>query len=93
MIQSDKRDSNLAGLSLAAAAINVEPPDVGSSGHISGRLALKVWTALIEGGTAKTIDKMIGMRRRNKDGQPIYKDKDPLDKPGESVQSALDGHS
>lgn len=36
----------------------------------------------MEGGTAKGLGKVLGMRRRNKERLGDYGDKDPLDRPG-----------
>ncbi|EIW68969.1 hypothetical protein TREMEDRAFT_73980 [Tremella mesenterica DSM 1558] len=81
LIQSDKRDECLNGVELAAAALHVDLPRA-SDGHAeSGRLSLRVWSALAEGGNLKRIGKMLAMRRRNKEGMPEYGDRDPLDRP------------
>ena len=73
----------LLGLRLAAAAINVDLPDAaaGPSGS-AGRLAAKLWQVLVDGGSAKIMGKLLGMRRRSKEGTVAYSPlKDPLDKP------------
>ena len=77
----------LAGLSLAAAAVNVEKPDPTSSTSSSstGRLATKVWAVLLEGGSVRGLGKQLGMRRRRKDGSAVYDEADPMDKPGTSM--------
>jgi len=83
LVQSGKRDHVLLGLQLAAAAIHVDLPDAsaGPSGS-AGRLAAKVWQVLVDGGSAKIMGKLLGMRRRNKEGTVAYNpSKDPLDKP------------
>ncbi len=67
-------------------AVNVDPPD--PSTPSSGRLALGVWNALVEGGTVKGLGKVLGMRRRNKDGSGDYSEKDPLDRPGGSSEAS-----
>lgn len=73
----------LAGLTLAAAAVNVDRPDPSaSSSSSSGRTALKVWSTLLEGGAVKVLGKMMVMRKRKKDGSADYGDKDPMDRPG-----------
>jgi len=83
MIQSGKRDRILHGINLAATIVNLDKPDVSaSSSSGSGRLATKLWGVLVEGGSAKGIGKMMIMRRRNKEGNAEYGNKDPLDRPG-----------
>jgi hypothetical protein len=87
MIQSGKREQIIAGLSVASAAINVEPldPMVGATGHgASSTLPIRVWNMLVEGGTVKGLGKLMVMRKRNKEGTADYGDKDPMDKPGGS---------
>ena len=84
MINSANRETTLAGLSLAAAAMQVDKPDPSSSSasSSSGRLALRLWTSMVEGGVVKNLGKMLIMRKRKKDGTAEYGKKDPLDRPG-----------
>lgn len=79
---SGKREHVLIGLQLAAAAVHVDKPEpsAGSSSS-AGRLAVRVWTTLVEGNSVKILGKVLGMRRRNKEGTLEYGTKDPLDKP------------
>ncbi|WVQ84141.1 hypothetical protein IAT38_006288 [Cryptococcus sp. DSM 104549] len=88
LIQSAKRDDLYHGLLLAQAALSVDPPSptpipAGSTGGDSttGRLGLKVWMVLVEGGSVRGLGKQMGMRRRNKEGMVAYGDRDPYDKP------------
>ncbi|TXT07482.1 hypothetical protein VHUM_03202 [Vanrija humicola] len=83
LLQSGKRENILAGMSLAAAAIHVDEPDPTNlmGGTARGRLAARVWASITEGGSVKGIGKMLGMRRRTKEGAVEYGDKDPLDRP------------
>lgn len=82
LLQSGKREHMLAGLSLASAAVHTDKPDPHNlMGSSRGRLASKVWAAVIEGGGAKALSKMFAMRRRNKEGAVEYGDRDPLDRP------------
>ncbi|KAL1411880.1 hypothetical protein Q8F55_002862 [Vanrija albida] len=83
LLQSGKRENILAGLSLAAAAVHVDEPDPANlmGGTARGRLATRVWASITEGGSVKGIGKMLGMRRRTKEGAVEYGDKDPLDRP------------
>ncbi|KAK4684154.1 nucleolar pre-ribosomal-associated protein 1, partial [Tremellales sp. Uapishka_1] len=80
-IQSPKREHSLLGLLLASAALNVDPPSPTSSTSSNGRLAEKVWQILVDGGSVKSLPKLLGMRRRNKDGEITHTDRDPLDRP------------
>ena len=86
LVQSGKRDHVLLGLRLAASAVQVDLPDPSAPGYGAGRLALKVWNVLVEGNSVKILGKVLGMRRRNKEGTVEYGSKDPLDRPGESSQ-------
>ena len=87
-LQSDNRSRIHAALQLASAAINLDPPQDSTSSHPSGgRLAAKVWACLVEGGAAKSLGRLMGMRRRNKEGVPEYGEKDPLDFPGEPAEA------
>lgn len=82
LISSGNREQILAGLDLASAAANVDTPDVTNLlGSARGRLAVKVWQIVVDGGAAKQFGKMLGMRRRNKDGTAVEYGKDPLDRP------------
>nr|XP_019014593.1 uncharacterized protein I206_00676 [Kwoniella pini CBS 10737]OCF53374.1 hypothetical protein I206_00676 [Kwoniella pini CBS 10737] len=82
LCQSGRRDDVYHGYLLAAAAIAVDPPTANSIGSsTSGRLGMKVWTVLVEGGSVRGIGKQMGMRRRNKEGMVGYGENDPLDKP------------
>ncbi|ORX35335.1 ribosome 60S biogenesis N-terminal-domain-containing protein [Kockovaella imperatae] len=78
MIQSAKREQCLLGLRLAAAAVHAEPP---SSQASSSNIGVKIWTYLAEGGSTKLFPKLLGMRRRTKEGTIKYGPDDPLDKP------------
>lgn len=80
LLQSGRRDQILAGLAVASAAANVEAPDPAQP-HTTGRLAGKVWQVIAEGGSAKTLGKALGMRKRNKDGEVHYGQRDPMDRP------------
>lgn len=84
MVNSANRETTLAGLSLAAAAMQVDKPDPSwsSSNSSSGRLSLRLWAALVEGGVVKNLGKLLIMRKRRKDGTADYGRKDPLDRPG-----------
>ncbi len=85
LIQSGKREQSLAGLQLASAALNVDPPSLtGSLTVATGRGAIRVWTCLVDGGSLKGMGKLLGMRKRTKDGEPGYGSRDPLDKAGTS---------
>ncbi|WWC58327.1 uncharacterized protein I303_100867 [Kwoniella dejecticola CBS 10117] len=82
LCQSGRRDDAYHGFLLAAAAVAVDPPTATSIGSsTSGRLGLKVWSVLVEGGSVRGIGKQMGMRRRNKEGMVGYGEGDPLDKP------------
>lgn len=82
LLSSGNREHILAGLDLASAAANVDTPDVTNLlGSARGRLAVKVWQIVTEGGAGKQMGKMLGMRRRNKDGTNVEFGKDPLDRP------------
>lgn len=82
LLQSGRRDNILAGLDLVASAVHVDAPDPSNlMGGTRGRLAGKVWQSVVDGGSAKTLGKMLCMRRRTKDGASDYGDKDPLDRP------------
>jgi hypothetical protein len=86
MILSAKRDHILYGLNLSATIVNLDKPDMSaSSGTGSGRLATKMWSVLAEGGSVKSLGKMMVMRRRNKEGNAEYGNRDPLDRPGTSI--------
>lgn len=80
LLQSGRRDQILAGLAVASSAANVEPPDAAQP-HTTGRLAGKVWQVIAEGGSAKTLGKALGMRKRNKEGEVHYGQRDPMDRP------------
>lgn len=58
--------------------MSVDPPSTSST---SGRLGMKLWNTLVEGGAVRGFGKQMGMRRRNKEGMVGYGDRDPLDKP------------
>ena len=81
LFQSEKRDEALAGVELAAAALHLDPPQIGVHTD-DGRLGLRVWSMLAEGGCTRRMGKMLAMRRRNKEGAPVYGDRDPLDRLG-----------
>nr|XP_019048954.1 hypothetical protein I302_02734 [Kwoniella bestiolae CBS 10118]OCF27884.1 hypothetical protein I302_02734 [Kwoniella bestiolae CBS 10118] len=82
LCQSGRRDDVYHGYLLSAAAIAVDPPTSTSLGSTSsGRLGLKVWAVLVEGGSVRGLGKQLGMRRRNKEGMVGYGETDPLDKP------------
>ncbi|TYJ56309.1 hypothetical protein B9479_003000 [Cryptococcus floricola] len=82
LILSAKKDDAYHGLLLASAAMTVDPPTVlPSSSSSSGRIGMKLWSTLVEGGSVRNLGKQMGMRRRNKDGMVAYGEKDPLDKP------------
>ena len=83
MIQSAKRDQSLIALRLAAAAVHVEPPSIVSSR--SANLSVKVWSCLVAGGSSKLFGKLLGKRKRTKDGTLPYGASDPLDRPGEDL--------
>ena len=87
LIHSGKREHVLLGLQLVSLAVHVDPPNpaTGSSHGSSGRLAIKVWSMLVEGGSARIIGKILGMRRRNKEGMAQYGTKDPMDRPGKEL--------
>ncbi|OXG21306.1 nucleolar pre-ribosomal-associated protein 1 [Cryptococcus neoformans Tu259-1] len=78
LIQSGKRDDVYHGLLLAAVSMSVDSPSTSST---SGRLGMKLWNTLVEGGAVRGFGKQMGMRRRNKEGMVGYGDRDPLDKP------------
>lgn len=81
LIASGNRDNIHAGLDLAAAAANVDTPDVTNLlGSARGRLAVKVWQVVVDGGAAKNFGKLLNMRRRNKDGSTAEYGADPLDR-------------
>ncbi|CAK9785304.1 hypothetical protein CC85DRAFT_206078 [Cutaneotrichosporon oleaginosum] len=81
LVASGNRDNIHAGLDLAAAAANVDTPDVTNLlGSSRGRLAVKVWQAVVDGGAAKNFGKLLQMRRRNKDGTTAEYGVDPLDR-------------
>lgn len=86
MITSANRETTLAGLALAVAAMQVDKPDPSSSSsnNSSGRLSLRLWTTLVEGGVVKNLGKLLIMRKRKKDGTADYGKRDPLDRPGMS---------
>ncbi|KAL7418746.1 hypothetical protein Q5752_006429 [Cryptotrichosporon argae] len=79
LIASGRRENVFAGMSLASAATNVDPPDPAT--NLCGRLAVRLWTLLADGGSAKAFGKLLGMRRRTKEGNADYGGKDPLDRP------------
>ncbi|WVQ93728.1 hypothetical protein IAU59_000805 [Kwoniella sp. CBS 9459] len=82
LCQSGRRDDVYHGYMLSAAAINVDPPSAAALGsQTTGRLGLKVWSVLVEGGSVRGLGKQMGMRRRNKEGMVAYGENDPLDKP------------
>ncbi|WVF66097.1 hypothetical protein IAT40_000836 [Kwoniella sp. CBS 6097] len=82
LCQSGRRDDVYHGYMLSAAAMNVDPPSAAALGsQTSGRLGLKVWSSLVEGGSVRGLGKQMGMRRRNKEGMVGYGENDPLDKP------------
>ncbi|KAK8861738.1 hypothetical protein IAR55_002561 [Kwoniella newhampshirensis] len=82
LVQSGKRDDVYHGYLLTSAAMSVDPPSAMMGGsQSSGRLGMKVWAALVEGGSVRGLGKQMGMRRRNKEGMVAYGEKDPLDKP------------
>ncbi|WVR03656.1 hypothetical protein IAU60_000651 [Kwoniella sp. DSM 27419] len=82
LCQSNKRDDVYHGYLLSAAAMGVDPPTAESFGsQTSGRLGMKIWSTLVEGGSIRGLGKQMGMRRRNKEGMVAYNEKDPLDKP------------
>lgn len=83
LLQSSKREHILAGLAVASAAVHIDEPDATNllGGTARGRLAGKVWSSIVEGGSVKGFGRMLGMRRRNKEGTVEYGDKDPLDRP------------
>ncbi|OCF73524.1 hypothetical protein I204_05367 [Kwoniella mangroviensis CBS 8886] len=82
LCQSGRRDDVYHGYLLAAAAVAVDPPTSTTMGSsTSGRLGLKVWGVLVEGGSVRGLGKQMGMRRRNKEGMVGYGESDPLDKP------------
>ncbi|KAE8538308.1 hypothetical protein D1P53_005650 [Cryptococcus gattii VGV] len=78
LIQSGKRDDVYHGLLLAAVSMSVDLPSASST---SGRLGMKLWNTLVEGGAVRAFGKQMGMRRRNKEGMVGYGNRDPLDKP------------
>lgn len=84
MINSANRETTIAGLALAAAAMQVDKPDPSSSfsGGSTGRLSLRLWACLVEGGVVKNLGKLLIMRKRRKDGTADYRKGDPLDRPG-----------
>lgn len=65
--------------------MHVDPPEIstatGPSGT-GGRLGLRVWSIIAEGGGVKALGKTFGMRKRNKEGLAEYGERDPLDRPG-----------
>ncbi|WWD09124.1 hypothetical protein V865_007246 [Kwoniella europaea PYCC6329] len=82
LCQSGRRDDVYHGYLLTAAAVAVDPPTPTTMGSsTSGRLGLKVWGVLVEGGSVRGLGKQMGMRRRNKEGMVGYGESDPLDKP------------
>ncbi|OCF45143.1 hypothetical protein I317_00945 [Kwoniella heveanensis CBS 569] len=82
LCQSGRRDDVYHGFMLSAAAMNVDPPWAATLGsQTTGRLGLKVWSILVEGGSVRGLGKQMGMRRRNKEGMVAYGENDPLDKP------------
>ncbi|ORY24442.1 ribosome 60S biogenesis N-terminal-domain-containing protein, partial [Naematelia encephala] len=88
LVQSGKREQVLLGLHLAATVVQFDRPDPAAASHgASGRLAIRMWGVLVEGGSVKGLGKLMGMRRRGRDGVADYGDKDPLDKP--DVRHAL----
>lgn len=80
LLQSGRREQIFAGLAVASAAVHVEAPDPAQP-HTTGRLGGKVWQSIVEGGSAKALGKMLGMRKRNKEGEVYYGDRDPMDRP------------
>ena len=84
LIQSQSRDHALIGLRLAASAVHADSPSDGSSFY-SSTTSSKVWMCLVEGGSLRMLGKLMGMRKRNKEGVLGYGTSDPLDKPGEQI--------
>lgn len=79
-LQSERRDLIQATLSFVAAVVNLDPPAIGINQGSGGKLAVRMWSVLSDGGSVKGMGKMFGMRIRNQEGKPLYDGHDPLDR-------------
>jgi hypothetical protein len=80
-LQSDRRDLIQATLNFVSGVVNLDPPSPSSPGS-SGKLSLRMWSVLSDGGSVKSMGKMFGMRIRNHEGKPLNDGHDPLDRAG-----------
>ena len=83
-LQSERRDLIQATLNFVAGVVNLDPPNISLGQGSSGKLALKMWSVLSDGGSVKSMGKMFGMRIRNHEGKPLNDGHDPLDRAGVS---------
>jgi hypothetical protein len=71
-----------ATLTFVAGVVILDPPTVSTSHGSSGKLSLRMWSTLSDGGSVKSMGKMFGMRIRNHEGKPLNDGHDPLDRAG-----------
>lgn len=82
-LQSERRDLIQATLSFVAAVVQLDPPSIGVNQGSGGRLSIRLWSVLSDGGSVRGMGKMFGMRIRNQEGKPLYDSHDPNDRAGE----------
>ena len=82
-LQSERRDLIQATLSFVAAVVQLDPPSIGVNQGSGGKLSIRLWSVLSDGGSVRGMGKMFGMRIRNQEGKPLYDSHDPNDRAGE----------